>query len=177
MKLTTTIAKLMPQIKTEGYTLLIDIDKSQYHLLDKLKKLCESGKPLNIEIKKKTDKRSLDANAALWKMLSLMAEKLGTSKDELYLDMLDKYGVFTHVIVKENAVKRVTQEWRTSRVLGEVTVNGKTGVQIQCYYGSSTYDKKEFSVLLEGVIQEAKELDIHFISKQDQALLIQQWGE
>ena len=176
MKFKTTLARLTKQINTDGYTLLIDVDRSQFTLLDKLNNLCQSEKPLTVEIKQFRNKRSLDANAALWKMLSLMAEKLKTDKDELYLQMLERYGVFTHVIVKESAVKRVMEEWRTSRVLGEVNVNGKTGVQIQCYYGSSTYDKKEFSVLLEGVISEAKELGIDFISKEEQAILIQEWG-
>ena len=51
-----------------------------------------------------------------------MAAKLRTSKDELYLEMLSRYGVFTHIVVKPNVVDRVKGEWRTVRELGEVTV-------------------------------------------------------
>lgn len=124
----------------------------------------------------KRNKRSLDANSALWKMLSMMADKLQTTKDELYLQMLDKYGVFTFVVVKPKVVERVKQEWKTVREIGEVTINGQTGIQLQCFFGSHAYDSKEFSVLLEGVIQEAKELGIDFISKEDQARMINEWG-
>lgn len=132
---------------------------------------------LDIEISKHRDKRSLDANAALWKMLSLMAESLHTTKDELYIEMLDRYGVFTHIVVKPEAKDRVKEEWKTVRELGEVKINGKTGIQLQCYFGSSTYDSLEFSKLLDGVIQEAKELGIDFISREDQSRMISEWGK
>lgn len=136
-----------------------------------------TDKLYDVTIKEHKEKRSLDANAALWKMLSMMADKLHTTKDELYLEVLDRYGVFTHVVVKPNVVERVKQEWKTVREIGEVTINGKTGIQLQCYFGSSTYNSKEFSVLLDGVIQEAKELGIDFISKEEQARMIQEWGK
>ena len=133
-------------------------------------------KPQDVVIKPHRKKRSLDANAALWKMLSLMADKLHTTKDELYLEVLDRYGVFTHIVVKPNVVDRVKQEWKTVRELGEVTINGKTGIQLQCFFGSSTYDSKEFSTLLEGVIQEGKEIGVDFISREEQARMIAEWG-
>ena len=106
-----------------------------------------------------------------------MADILKTTKDELYLEMLDRYGVYTHIIVKPEVVDKVKSEWRTVRELGEVTVNGKTGIQLQCYFGSSSYDSKEFSVLLDGVLREAKELGIVVITKAEQELLVSQWGK
>ena len=145
--------------------------------VDKLRKIVDSDKVKSIEIKNKSKKRSLDANAALWVMLEKMAVKLRTTKDELYLDMLDRYGVFTHIIVKKEAVYRIKNEWRTVRELGEITVNGVTGVQLQCFYGSSNYNTKEFSRLLEGVIDEAKTLNIDFISKQDMIMMMEEWDK
>ncbi len=151
------------------------VAKVPINLLDGLKKIISKGNP-SIEIKTTRHGRSLNANAALWKMLAMMAEILHTSKDELYLDSLEKYGTFTHIVVKPEAVKRVMHEWKTVRELGKVKINGKTGVQLQCYYGSSQMDSKEFSTLLDGVITDAKELGIDFISRQDRNLMIQQWG-
>lgn len=131
---------------------------------------------LVIEAKPYRPKRSLDANAALWLLLGKMAEVLGTTKDELYLEMLKRYGKFTHIIVKPNAVDRFMQEYRTAVILGDVEVNGKSGVQIQCYYGSSTLDSKEFSVLLDGVISEADEIGIKLISAEERDRVISEWG-
>ena len=133
-------------------------------------------KTYSVEIKQKRNSRSLDANAALWVLLNEMAVKLKTSKDELYLEMLSRYGVFTHVVVKPNVVDRVKAEWRTVRELGEVTVNDQTGIQLQCYFGSSTYDTQEFTRLLDGVIGEARELGITLISDADRALMLAEWG-
>lgn len=134
-------------------------------------------KAYTVEIKQKRKNRSLDANAALWVLLGEMAAKLRTSKDELYLEMLSRYGVFTHVVVKPNVVDRVKAEWRTVRELGEVTINGQTGIQLQCYFGSSTYNTQEFTRLLDGVISEARELGITLVSDADRALMLAEWGQ
>lgn len=160
----------------QGASLVIPLPPTEAEQAQELKKKADEGKALQLEIKPVRKHRSLNANAALWQLLGEMAAKLKTSKDELYLEMLSRYGVFTHVVVKPNVVDRVKAEWRTVRELGEVTINGKTGVQLQCYFGSSTYDTKEFTRLLDGVISEAKELGITLISDADRALMLAEWG-
>lgn len=142
----------------------------------KLKNALSNGKKLEVTIVPERKKRSLNCNSYLWLLLGEMAAKLRTSKDELYLEMLSRYGVFTHVVVKPNVVDRVKAEWRTVRELGEVTINGQTGIQLQCYFGSSTYNTQEFTRLLDGVISEAKELGITLISDADKAIMLAEWG-
>jgi len=147
------------------------------NLKEKIHNIIESDKIKILELKIKRNKRSLDANAALWVMLDKMAKKMHTTKDELYIEMLDRYGVFTHIIVKPEAVHRVKEEWRTVRQLGPVTIKGKTGIQLQCFFGSSQYNTEEFSKLLEGVIEEAKLIGVEFISKEDLTLMLEEWGK
>ena len=142
-------------------------------LYDKAMSYLSKDKKIRLELK--LEKRSLDANAALWKMLSLMADALHTTKDELYIEMLARYGKFTHIVVKPEAVEKIKKEWKTIRELGEIEINGKKGIQMQCYYGSSKYNSKEFAVLLDGVIQDAKEIGIEFISKEEQCKMIKDW--
>ena len=154
------IAKWSQDMEGTWVSFLVD-KKDALELTSELK-----DKQYVCEVKEYREKRSLDANSALWKMLSMMADVLNTNKDDLYLEMLSRYGVFTHVVVKPNDVERLKQEWKTVRVLGEVTINGKTGIQLQCYFGSSTYDSKEFATLLDGVISEAKEIGVDFISRE-----------
>lgn len=164
------------QLNIFGKLLQIPLPENVLTSAETLLQAIKDGKEVTVEVKLKRRHRSLDANAALWAMLGDMAAVLHTSKDELYLQMLERYGVFTHVIVKPNVVERVKAEWRTVRVLGEVTVNGQTGIQLQCYFGSSTYNSKEFSVLLDGVISEAKEIGVEYISEADKALMLSEWG-
>lgn len=161
----------------QGASVVIPLSSSEAEEVAELKKKADEGKPLQLEIKPVRKQRSLNANAALWLLLNEMAARLKTSKDELYIEMLSRYGVFTHVVVKPNIVDRVKAEWRTVRELGEVTINGKTGVQLQCYFGSSTYDTKEFTRLLDGVISEAREMGITLISDADRALMLAEWGK
>jgi len=142
-----------------------------------LKDVISRGKELSVDIKQYRKQRSLDANALLWKMCTEIANVIRSTKDEVYLQMLERYGVFTHIIVKPEAVDRVVQEWRTARVLGEVTVNNKTGIQVMCYYGSHLYDTKEFSVLLDGIISEAKDMGIDVISESEKQSLLNEWGK
>ena len=106
-------------------------------------------------MKRKRQKRSLDANAYAWVLMEKIAAAVGRSKDDIYLDMLERYGVFTHLIVKPTAVDMLMREYRLCRDLGEITVNGKTGRQIQAYFGSSQYDTAQMSRLIDGIAGDA----------------------
>lgn len=158
---------------SEGTWISFKVDRNK--ALEILSELKDKVYTCTIKLFRKD--RSLDANAALWLMLSKMAQVLNTTKDELYLEMLDRYGVFTHIVVKRNVVDRVKKEWRTVREIGEVTINGQHGIQLQCYFGSSTYNSKEFSKLLDGVIDEAKEIGIDFISREERERMLGEWGK
>ena len=142
----------------------------------KAKEILRKCKALEVEIKQHRRRRSLDANAYLWVLLSKMADVLHTTK-RVIPGNVTATRVFTHIVVKPEIVDRVKQEWRTVRVLGEVTVNGKTGVQLQCYFGSSTYNSKEMSVLIDGVISECKDLGIETMPPDELALLKSKWGK
>lgn len=127
-------------------------------------------------LKEFRERRSLDANAYMWVLLEKMAQVLRTDKDSLYLEVLSRYGVFTHIVVKPQVVGRVKEEWRTVRELGEVTINGQTGIQLQCYFGSSTYDTKEMARLIDGIVSECKELEIETMTPDQLSVIKEEWG-
>ena len=132
---------------------------------------------LSIKAVKYRERRSMDANAYLWVLLQKMAEALQRDKWGLYLEKLGEYGVFTHIIVKPHMVDKVKEEWRAVNELGEVCVNGTTGIQLQCYFGSSTYNTKEMSVLIDGVVSEAKEMGIETLSPVELERMKAEWGK
>jgi hypothetical protein len=127
------------------------------------------------ELKEHRERRSLDANALFWKAASLIAEHIDSDKDSVYLKLLSRYGVFTHVIVKEEAVPQFKHEYRLCEELGTVTVNGKTGIQLRCYFGSSTYDTKQMSRLIDGALSELKEMGIDFVPYDDISKAKEEW--
>lgn len=128
------------------------------------------------QIQQKRDKRSLNANAYAWTLMDKMAEVLRTDKDSVYLTMLERYGRCTYIAVIPEAAERVKETWRTARELGEVTVNGKAGIQLQCYYGSSTYNTKEMSRLIDGIVSECKDLGIETMTPEELARIKEEWG-
>ena len=119
---------------------------------------------LRIEAKKYRKRRSLDANAYLWVLLQKLAEVLRTDKWSVYLQMLKRYGQFTYIVVKPGAVEAVKKQWRECRGNRRIEVNGTKAVQMLCYCGSSTYDTKQMSVLIDGVVSECEELGIETLS-------------
>ena len=152
---------------------LTDTDLRQLNRLDEE---VRKGKKLAVEVKPVKGLRSANANAYLWVLLGKLAAALHTTKDDLYLLMLDRYGVYTHVIVMPDAVDRMITEWRVARNLGRVTVNGITGIQLQLYYGSSTYDTSEMAHLIDGVVDECKEVGIETLPPEELARLKTEWG-
>lgn len=133
------------------------------------------GKILTIEAKKYRKRRSLDANAMLWACLGDIAAALNTDKWDVYLRMLRRYGKFTYIIVKPEAVESMKAQWRECEVIGDIKVNGQNAVQMLCYFGSSTYNTQEFSVLLEGVISEMKEMMLPAPTSGDMRRSLQLW--
>ena len=120
------------------------------------------------------EKRSLNANALLWKMLGEIAAALRTDKWSVYLTMLKRYGTYTYICVKPKAVEAVKRQWRECEVIGDIDINGDKAVQMLCYYGSSTMNTKEFSVLLDGVISEMKEMGLETPADRDLQRAIEQ---
>ena len=74
--------------------------------------------------------------------------------------MLERYGKFTHILVKPEVVEAVRLQWRETKIVGETQVDGKPMVQMLCFFGSSTYDSAEFSRLLNGVISEMQDMHL-----------------
>lgn len=137
------------------------------------------GKMEQIDIKadKHKKRRSLDANGLLWHCLGEIAKSMNPPADkwDVYLDMLKHYGQYTYICVKPNMVDAVKTTWRESEVVGDIDINGRQAVQMLCYFGSSTYDSKQFSVLLEGVIGEMKNLGLTPPTPKELRRVIEQW--
>ena len=130
---------------------------------------------LRLKATKWRNKRSLDANGLLWSCLDKIAAVLHTDKWQVYLLMLKRYGQFTYLIVPTKAVEATQAMWRESEVVGEINVNGRTATQILCYFGSSTYDTKEFSRLLDGVISEMEDMGLTTPQQEELDRVLKAW--
>ena len=125
-------------------------------------KACEK---LNIKAEKYKQKRSLDANAYLWVLCSKLAEVAESSKEEVYEEMLRKYGVvykdddgyITVTVKKEVDMSKIAGHWLYYKD------NGKFASYLMIK-GTSEYDTAEMAKFLDMVVQEAKELGIETLT-------------
>lgn len=152
-----------------GAYIALEIPKEQVNKMESMK-----GKDLDVTIKEYRQKRSVDANAMMWACLSEIANALHTDKWDVYLQMLKRYGKFTHICVKPAAVDAIKRQWRECEVVGDVNINGKPAVQMLCYYGSSTYDSKEFSTLLNGIVDEMAEMGLETPASEEMQAIFEQ---
>lgn len=128
---------------------------------------------LSIKIDKYREKRSLNANNYAWKLLTEIGNVLRSSKDEVYLEMLKRYGqseiisVLSHIPISEYV--------KYCEEAGESTLNGKLFKHYKVYKGSSEFDSREMSIFLDGVVSEAKELGIDTMTPDEVARLKSMW--
>lgn len=164
--------QLMIMIKVPG-------TKQNEDKINNLKGQLEKGKDLIVDIKVHREKRSLDANAYCWILCQKIAEKIGNTKEFVYKRAIKQVGQFEIVPIKQDALQRWMEVWQ-SRGIGwqsEVLEDSKTPDYVNTinYYGSSVYNTKEMSLLLEEIVLEAKELGIDTMTEHEQKSLLAMW--
>lgn len=147
--------------------------------VSKLKEVLAKGKHLQAEIKQHRAKRSLDSNSYCWVLISKIADVLNTSKEEIYIHMLERYGQREEQLISViaegvPAIMRATNNHCTE--VGESELNGKLFKHLAILIGSSQYDTKSMSILIDGIVSEAKELGIETMTPAEIQLLKESWG-
>lgn len=142
--------------------------------LSEIRRFAYQFKAGEYQIERKKKKRSTDANALCWKMCTEIANVLRTDKDSVYVEMLRRYGQSDIVSVVSSV--DVKGYFKYYEEFGRGTVNGKDFTHYKVYKGSSEYDTREMSILLDGIIDEAKALDIEVITEREKSLLLDEWG-
>lgn len=112
---------------------------------------------LDVTIKRHRDKRSLNANALLWKCINSLAEVLRIPPEEIYMKALNDYGVQVILAVVPEAEQALRASFREVIPLGWHKINGQVMANFRCTVGSSQYDTAQMSRLLDGVIEDCKE--------------------
>lgn len=134
---------------------------------------------LSIEIKRFRAKRSLDANAYAWVLIDKIAENQGVSKVEVYRETIRNIGGNSYIVCAEDkAVKGLCKEWSRNGI-GWITdtfpskIDNCTNVIL--YYGSSEYDTKQMSLLIDNLIQDCKALGIQVETPEQIAKMKSLW--
>ena len=131
-------------------------------------------------LKEYRKKRSLDANAYCWVLIDRIASSLGRTKEDVYREAIRSIGGNSQTVcVKNEAVDSIRKSWERNG-LGWITdtvsskIAGCTNVVL--YFGSSTYDTKQMSDLINAVVQDAQALGIETLTPDKLALLKEGWS-
>lgn len=134
-----------------------------------------------VKIDKWRAKRSLDANAYCWVLMTKLAERLNTTKEEIYRNAIKDIGGNSEVVcVQSKAVEKLCAGWLKNGIGWQTDIfpskiDGCTNVIL--YYGSSTYDTKQMTALIESIIEDCKAYGIQTKTPAEIAALIDLWGQ
>lgn len=124
-------------------------------MFDKLNRI----EKLAISIDKWRDKRSLEANNYAWHLVGKIADCVGASKDEIYLEMLKQYGqtYVCKVLNEKIGLFKRSQKYCAEHESLEAEAKAQ---YFRVWVGSSEYNTEEMSAFINGIVSEAEELDI-----------------
>ena len=142
--------------------LTIDIEQDFRNSYDRLK-----DADIEITVKKYSEGRTLRANAYLWSLITEIGNRLRYSKEEVYFEMLRRYGQGGAVSVQSKFVPQFERNEKYFEKLGESELNGQMWSHYRFWVGSHEYNVEEFSVLLDGVVTEAQQLGIDTKPKEE----------
>lgn len=119
----------------------------------------------SIKIEKWKDKRTLDQNNLLWKLISEIDKTINgistpDSEMSIYISALLKAGAkYTTMVVDKRAELMLREKFRAVQFLHNFAKDDSYGVY-RVYYGSSKMTKEEFALLIDSIKQIAYECGV-----------------
>lgn len=151
-----------------------------------IKDILGKGKELEIEVKQSRGKRSLDSNAYMWILSEKIAKEMSKDKVHIYTKVdiykkaIKEVGKFTVVPIANDEVENWIRDWQRDgigwfcEIMRESKFEGYT--TIMNYHGSSSYNSKQMSRLIDYMVQDAKALGIETLSTTEIAKMNALWG-
>lgn len=177
MEVTGKILDVSLDFATGKPKLLLQINEKQSltAVYDELKR-CDK---LSIKITKYRQKRSLNANAYAWKLITDIAEAQGLPKEEVYQHYIKDIGVCRQVEIDEKAVDTLVHSWGLHGLgwfAERVDYGERDGfVLVNLYYGSSSYNTKAMSRLIDNIVQDCQAIGVETKTPEEIAKLKSLW--
>lgn len=135
--------------------------------------LLEQAKDKQFELKEYKEKRSLNANNYYWNLVTELGNVLKMDKEDLHFLLLQKYGQSEMIsVVADVDMKNYLKYYAEA---GESNLNGKTFKHYKVYKGSSEMDKKEMSILINGLVEECHIQGIETKTPAEISSLLERW--
>jgi len=161
VKLNGQINSLKPISGNNQTYLALDLFGDHAEELEKL-----DGKVLDVEIKVHREKRSTKANNLCWELCSQIGRSIAPPipKEEVYRQAIKDVGIFIQVCIRKGDYEDFDRQWR-GRGTGWFTEIVDTHdymdvVDVMAYCGSSTYDTKAMSTLIDYLVDQAEQMEL-----------------
>lgn len=125
------------------------------------------------EVKEYKEKRSLNANNYYWELVTQLGNELQMDKEDLHFLLLQKYGQSEMISVLSSI--DVSGYFKYYSEAGESILNGKKFKHYKVYKGSSEMDRKEMSILINGLVDECHIQGIETRTEEEINSLLDRW--
>lgn len=181
------IKSIYPELLYDGAKLIITFAKGENRAVGKLYESIggiDPSKDYDISIKQKRKKRSLNANNYYWQLVNEMARAIDSTPAEVHnqnlidfgVPLIDKDGGLDWKLQKDNDDYMHSE---TEHLYPTDVTEDRKGKMYRWFYKlkpSHLFDTKEMARLIDGTVQNAKNMDIETKTPDELAELKQKWG-
>lgn len=146
--------------------------KLKFTDLDKTKKY-------DISITEHKEKRSLNCNNYAWKLINDLSDKMNISSIEIYRNYVKELSIYKVITINNEAVDTFIKSWAMNGIAWLCEKVDKADIEgysiLHAYYGSSVYNTKQMSRLIELIEQDAKSIGIETLEEKKLKQLLEDW--
>ena len=177
MQTTAKITELNIDYDTHKPKISLLLDTNDIDVIEQLK----NENKLNIELKKYRKKRTLNANSYFWKLLSEYSEEKQIDTIEEYKERVKRLGIFRQFKIESKDVNTFKVVWQERGIAWFCDIHDTTYIGdkefkiINAYYGSSSFNTKQMSRLIDDLVQDCKEVGIETMTSNELNSLLKEW--
>lgn len=173
MKTIGEIQDISIDFQTRKPKITILLNSNEINQVEELK-----GLKLNVELNKWKKKRSLNANAYLWVLIKELSKKTEVEPKQIYKDAISYMNTYDVIPIKNEAVDRFIKNWNQNGdgwICEKFNSKLEGFTNVRAYYGSSVFDSKEMSQLIEIIVNECKSFGIETKPPEELKSLLEGW--
>ena len=151
-------------------------DKDKLSDIEQLK-----GLKLKIEAKKYIKKKSKNANNYFWELLTEYSEEKEIDIIKEYKERVKRLGIFRRFRIEKDNISTFEKMWTEQGIawfcdIADTEYIGEIEFKIiNAYYGSSSYNSKQMSRLINDLVEDCKEVRIETKTPAEIKSLLESW--
>ena len=156
------VAKKLRTVLNENGNIELTLEIENYYYQQSARDL-EVGKHYNVEFKEAKSKRSDQQNKYMWALIKEIADHVGeVDTYELYLQFLEIANAkVDYLVFDPTIVDKVRPYFRGMQFVRKVDVDGEIKHEYKVFLGSSHFDTKEMTQLIDVILNYAYEIGVN----------------